>query len=86
MRNQAKSVRNSTGKNVRPWRTRLWREIKRPLLVGLIIGVVACVLILLAFGTAQAALFLMATIAGTCLAMPFLMLAAGYLLGTQHDD
>ena len=86
MRNYVKSVGNSAGKTARSLRVRLWRETKRTLLVGLVIGVVACVLTLLAFGTSQAALFLMATIAGTCLAMPFLMLAAGYLLGTQHDD
>ncbi len=86
MRNQAKSESSGATKNTRSFRLRLWHQIKHTILVGAIIGVVACVLALVAFGTTQAALFLIATIAGTCIAMPFLMLAAGYLIGTQDDD
>ena len=86
MSNQGKSKRDGGTRNPNTFRLRLWREIKRPLLVGLPITLVTCPLIFLAFGTTERAIFLMATIVGAYLATPFLMLAAGYLLGNQNYD
>ena len=66
------------------WRT-FWQEIKFPLTVGITLGVVACSLTAAAFGFNSSSIFLIASIGGSCLIIPLLIVAISYYIDSQNE-
>ena len=62
-----------------------WQQIKFPLTVGITLGVVACSLTAAAFGFNSSSIFLMASIGGSCLIIPFLIVAISYYIDSQNE-
>ena len=75
----------------RPTRTRadislqaFWQQLQFPLIVGITFSAVACPLTAIAFGINSSSILIMSSIGGSCLVIPFLIVAIGYYLDSQN--
>ena len=58
----------------------IWQQLKFPSSVGVLLGIGACALTRILFGTTPEAFFLMAAIGGSCLVIPSLIVIISHFL------
>ena len=58
----------------------IWQQGKFPLALGTVLGTIICTTVGVAFGTGQSGIFLMATIGGSFLVIPVLIVGISHFL------